>query len=136
MPASKPTLLLTAALMTACMLNACYQAKSPDEVAKDTAAATSAAAEKTEKALETADNKVASAEQVVQDEKTAAAHTEAVATEKVMDAKAEGRHKIALAKCESLSGEDQKACRQQADAAFNTAQDVAKQTKAEADPKP
>jgi hypothetical protein len=127
---------LTFALLSACMLNACDQAKSPDQVAKDTAAAETAAAQDTAKVEEKANDKVAGAQTVVRDEKAAEAHTRAVESEKVNDAEAAGTHKVALADCEKLGGEAQKACRAQADTAYDTAIAQARQAKADTDPKP
>lgn len=123
-------------LVAACVLGGCDRAKSPDQVAKDTAAAETSAQQETAKAEENAGAKVNSAQNVVKDEEAAAAHTRAVETEKVNEAQAEGDHKVALAQCEKLNGEDQKACKAQADTAFQTAQALAKQAKADSDPKP
>jgi hypothetical protein len=135
MPANK-TMIFTLAVMVAGGMNACYQAKSPDQVAQDTASAESAATSVTGKAEQRAADKIDSAQAVVGDEQVAAAHTRAVELEKIADARAEGNHKVALAQCESLAGEPQKACREQADTAFTTAQDEARQVRAETDPKP
>ncbi len=65
------------ALLGTCILNACYQAKTPDQVAKDTAAAENTAAETTAKIEQSAGDKVNNAQTVVSDEKTAEAHTKA-----------------------------------------------------------
>jgi hypothetical protein len=127
---------LTFALLAACMLNACDHAKSPDQVANDTAAAETTAAQDTAKAEQKADDKVNSAQTVVRDEQAAAAHTRAVESEKVNDAQAEGTHKIDLAQCEQLSGDNQKACKARADTAYDTAIAQARQAKADTDPKP
>jgi hypothetical protein len=128
--------ILMAALFAACMLNACDRAKSPDQVAKDTAAAETTAARDDAKAEQKAVDKVDSAQNVVRDEQAAAAHTRAVESEKVNEAQAEGTRKIALAECEKLNGERQKACKAQADTAYDTAIAQARQAKADTDPKP
>jgi hypothetical protein len=128
--------LFTVALMALCVLNACYQSKSPDQVAKDTAAAENTATQATVKAEQTAADKIGSAQQVVTDEAAAAAHTRAIEVEKLADTQATGDHKVALAQCESLNGEPQKACREQADTAFTLAEDRARQVRADTDPKP
>ncbi len=94
------------------------------------------ATENAAKVEQSAGDKVNSAQTVVRDEKTAEAHTAAVETERVADAKAQGEHKVALAQCESLSGEPQKACKEQADTAFQVAEDQARQAEANTDPKP
>ncbi len=136
MKTNKIGLVLTVTLLATCLLNGCNQAKSPDQVAKDTAVAENNAAQTTAKAEENAGAKVNSAQTVVRDEQAAADHTRAVETEKVNEAQAEGDHKVALAQCERLSGEGQKACKAQADTAYQTAQALAKQAKADSDPKP
>jgi hypothetical protein len=130
------TTLVVAALFATCVLNACNQAKSPEKVATDTAKAENTAAENAAKAEQSAGEKVGSAQNVVRDEKAAEAHTAAVQAEKVADTKAQGEHKVALAQCERLSGEPQKACKEQADTALQVAEDEAKQAKANTDPKP
>jgi hypothetical protein len=127
---------VTFALAALCVLNACYQSKSPDQVAKDTAAAESTADKTTGKAEERAADKITGAQRVVSDEEAAAAHTRALEIEKVSDTLAEGDHKVALAQCESLKGESQKACREQADSAFTLAEDKAREVRANSDPKP
>ena len=128
--------LVTFALAALCVLNACYQSKSPDQVAKDTATAQHTADQATGKAAERAADKIGSEQRVVSDEEAAAANTRAVEIEKVSDTLAEGDHKVALAQCESLKGEPQKACREQADSAFAVSEDKARQLRANTDPKP
>jgi hypothetical protein len=124
------------ALVTASVLNACYQAKTPDQVAKDTAAAENTATEHAAKVEQGADEKLHGTQAAVHDEEAAAAHTRAVENVKVTEAQAEGTHKVALAQCESLSGEAQKACKDQADSAYRTATAQAQQNQAYSDPKP
>jgi hypothetical protein len=136
MKTNKVGAILSFALLSACMLSACNRAKSPDQVAKDTAAAETTAAQDTAKVEQNANDKVASAQNVVRDERAAEAHTRAVESEKVNDAEAEGTHKVALADCEKLSGEAQKACKAQADTAYDTAIAQARQARADTDPKP
>lgn len=123
-------------LFAACALNACYQAKTPDQVAKDTAAAEDTATQHAAKVEQNADEKLHGAQTVVHDEEAAAAHTRALETAKVAEAQAEGTHKVALAQCESLGGEAQKSCRSQADTAYQTATAQAQQMRAYSDPKP
>lgn len=136
MQTRSPGRVVLAGLIAVCVLNACYQSKTPDQVAKDTAAAEETATQNAAKVEQKADEKLNSTQAVVHDEQSAAAHTRAIEDEKVADAKAEGIHKIALAQCESLSGEAQKACRSQADSALQTATAQAQQDRANADPKP
>ena len=73
---------------------------------------------------------------MVRDEQAAEGHTRAVESEKVNEAQAQGTRKVALAECGKLSGEGQKACRAQADTAYDTAIAQARQAKADTDPKP
>jgi hypothetical protein len=136
MAIDKTRFVVTVALLATCVLNACNQAKSPEQVAKDTATAENTATENAAKVEQSAGDKVSSAQTVVRDERTAEVHTAAVQAEKVADAKAQGEHTVALAQCESLSGEPQKACKEQADTAFQVAQDQARQAEANTDPKP
>jgi hypothetical protein len=130
------TLIFTLAVMVAGGMNACYQSKSPDRVAQDTAAAESKADAVAGKAEQRAADKIDSAQAVVHDEQVAADHTRAQELEKLVDARAEGNHKVALAQCESLAGETQKACREQADSALTSAEDQARRIRTETDPKP
>jgi hypothetical protein len=51
----------------------------------------------------------------VNGDKKDAAHTDAVQNEHVADTKAEGDHKVALARCESFSGDAHKSCKDQAE---------------------
>lgn len=136
MAAGKPTFVVTVALLATCVLNACHRAKSPEQVARDTAAAENLATENAAKVEQSAGAKVNRAQTVVRDEKKAEAHTAAVEAERVADAKAQGELKVALAQCESLSGEPQKACKEQADTAFQVAEDQSRQAEADTDPKP
>ncbi len=129
-------LILSLALLTAGLLNACDQAKSPDQVAKDTAAAETTAAKDTAKVEQKAADKVNNAQDSVRDEQATEAHTRAVESEKVNVSLAEGNRKIALAQCGKLNGDDQKSCEAQANAAYETAVAQAKQAKVDTDPKP
>ena len=90
MAPKRMTFVVTVALLGTCLLNACYQAKTPDQVAKDTAAAENTAAENTAKVEQAAGDKVTSAQGVVNDQQATAAHTLAVEGERVADAKAQG----------------------------------------------
>jgi hypothetical protein len=136
MAINKTTFVVTVALLATCMLAACNPAKNSEQVAKDTANAENTASENAAKAEQSAGDKVNSAQTVVRDEKTAEAHTAAVEAAKVADTKAQGEHKVALAQCESLNGEPRKACKEQADTAFQVAEAEAKQAEANTDPKP
>jgi hypothetical protein len=110
------------------IVGACNHAKDSAQVAQDVSKAEQSAAERTAKAERSAENKVGGQ---IDD----AAHTAAVQEQKVADADAEGAHKVALARCEALSGASQKTCRDEADTAYEQAKAQAKQERLASDPK-
>ena len=126
---------LTLVVFTAVLLGACNQAKNPSDVAKDVNSASQEAAKDTARAEDKAATKVASAEKDVTSEQRDAQHTEAVQEENVAKTDAEGRRKVALAKCESLSGDRQQACKDEANASYDMAIAKAKQERSTSDPK-
>jgi len=111
-------------------LAACNSAQSPVDVKHDVATASTAAAEKDAKANEAqADvNSAASKDLGEATQKADAKMTDAAADTAVT--LAEGKHKIATAKCEAMAGDAQKACRDVADAALDMAKAKAKASKA------
>lgn len=117
-------------------LSACDHAKSAAQVAHDTAAAEHTSATNTAKIQQKADARIASAQGDVRDEQRDLAHVDAVEGQKIADTQAEGEYKVALARCEGLSGATQKSCTQQAEADYDVAKARAKQAKVGADPKP
>ena len=94
------------------LLAACNNAKSPDAAARDIAAANNSAA-----------HEVADAQRDAQRDMSADAYAVAVA-------KADGDHKTAIQKCETLQGHDQQVCKDQADADYEAATANAKAAKA------
>lgn len=98
-------------------LGGCNNAKSPEDVAKDTAAAEQKGAAN------------------VADEQRDAQHENAEQTEDVAEAKAKADHDTALAQCEGLAGDQQSACKKRADADYETAKAQAHQQKKASDPK-
>ena len=124
----KRTAVLLAAVLSVFAVSACHRAEDPAQVNKDIAAARDKAAEKTEKAEESANSKIASAN-------NDAEHVAAVQNESVAEADAEGAHKVALAACERLGGADQTSCRDKADADYQVAKARAEQQRAATDPK-
>ena len=116
------------------ILGGCNHAKGPEQVAKDTAAAQQKAAEDVAKAQQNAQVRVAKAENEVRDQQGDEAQTRAAEQRKVDDEKAKGDHDVALAQCERLNGTAQKSCKDQADAAYNTAQARAKQAEVNSEP--
>jgi hypothetical protein len=107
----KQTVIALISLVALGSLAACDNAKSPDVAARDIAAANNSAA-----------HEVADAQRDAQKDMSADAY--AVAT-----AKADGDHKIALQKCETLQGHDQQVCKDQADADYEAAKANAKAAK-------
>ncbi|HUK02266.1 MAG TPA: hypothetical protein VLW26_08320 [Steroidobacteraceae bacterium] len=101
--------LCTAALLAAGLLAGCNNAKSPSDVAKDVNSASQAAAEK-----------VANAQGDVQSEQRDEQHVAATQQENVSKTEAEGDRKVALAGCEALSGDRQQACKDQANAQYDS----------------
>jgi hypothetical protein len=111
-------------------LAGCNQAHAPADVQADVTSAANTAAEKNalanEKQADVAAsvNKDVSAATQAADIKTEDASADAALT------RAEGNHKVSLAKCEALAGDAQKACRDEADAALEMAKARAKVIKA------
>jgi hypothetical protein len=96
-------------------LSGCNKAESPAKVQEDVAKATDSAADKDAQAADklasadTSANKDVNDANAKADQKTTDAAGDAIVTQ------AEGDHKVALAQCESLSGQAQKDCKKQAD---------------------
>ena len=118
------------------LISACHTAKNSATVDQDVAAAQEKAAEKTQKAEESADSKIEMARTDLQSQERDTEHTSAVQTQKVSDAEADGAHKVALTACEGFSGDQQKSCRDKADADYQAAKARAAQMRAVSDPKP
>jgi hypothetical protein len=98
------------------LLTACNNAKSPDTAAKDLASADQSAA-----------REVAKAQHDAQKDMSADAYNVAVA-------QADGDHKIAIQKCETLQGHDQQLCTDKADADYDAAKANAKAAKVATQP--
>ena len=122
-------------VMTALLLGACNRHKDSAEVARDVDAASQKAARDTANAEQKAGERIASAEKDVAREQRDEQHTAAVQGEKVDKTEAQGRRDIALARCESLSGERQRACKDEANAAYDMEVARSNQERAASDPK-
>jgi hypothetical protein len=122
-------------VIAAGLMAGCDRAKSPSEVAKDVNAASQSAAESIGKVEQSADAKMADEQKDVRSAQRDEQHVAAVQAEDVAKAEAEGTRKVALAKCERLSGERQQACKDQANAAYDLRIAQAKQDRANSDPK-
>ena len=95
---------------------ACNNAKSPDKVADNVAAAN-----------QSASREVAEAQREKQKDVSSDSYDVAVA-------RADGDHKVAIQKCDLLEGHDQKACKDLADADYEAAKANAKANKAATQP--
>ena len=122
-------------LVAAGLVSGCNHAKSPSEVARDVNAASQKADERDAKAQEKAESKVADEQKDVRSEQRNEQHVAAVQAQDVANTEAEGARKVALAKCESLSGNRQQACKDQANADYDMRVAQAKQQRADTDPK-
>jgi hypothetical protein len=120
--------LLASALLC---LSACNKAESPDKVQADVAKAQSQAAEEDAKA----DEKVKQVEaEAAKDRADALAKVADKSVGAIADSavtEAEGETKIALAKCQALEGDAQKACKDQANAHLDAVRAKAKAAKSE-----
>jgi hypothetical protein len=108
----------------------CNNAKSPDAVANDVAAAQQKSASEVADAEKSAAKKADSAETKVEEKKQDLNETEAKGAYDVATTKAEGDHKVATEKCMTLAGDAQKACKDQADAKYDMAKANAKASEA------
>jgi hypothetical protein len=108
----------------------CNKAKSPDAVASDVAAAQGKAASEVAEAKQDAAKSANAAEAKVDDKTADLNSVTAKGNYDVVMAKADGDHKIATERCNSLTGDAQKACKDQADAKYDLAVANAKATMA------
>jgi hypothetical protein len=121
---------MTASALSLLALAACSKAQSPAEVQHDvtsaanTAAVNNAQAGEKQADLTSAANKDLGEAAQKADAEIAGASADAAVTA------AEGQHKVASAKCGSLSGNAQKACKDEADAALEMAKAKASAYKA------
>jgi len=112
----KRSLMAGVAVATLAVMAGCNNAKSPDTAAHDIAAADQSAAAK-----------VADAQRDAQKDMSSDAYNVAVA-------QADGDHKVAIQKCETLQGHDQQVCKDQADADYEAAKANAKAAKVSSSP--
>jgi hypothetical protein len=105
------TLSLTAAAAALGLLAACNGAKSPEAASRDIQAADRSAA-----------REVSDARHDQQKDMSTDAYEVAVA-------QADGDRKVAIQKCDTLQGHDQKLCKDQADADYEAAKAIAKATR-------
>jgi hypothetical protein len=127
----RASLLWTAALAAVFVLTGCNKAASPDKVDSDVAKATAAAEKKDERAQEKeARTDAAVTNDLANDvDKANAKAIRAAADDAVTQA--EGENRIALAKCEALAGDAQKACKDQANAQLDQVKQRARALKSD-----
>ena len=117
---------LTAAILATLCIAACNNAKSPDTVAKDVAKAEQKASTEVAKSEDSAVKDLNGAADKVDDKVVAFNNAAAKDAYNLAVAKADGNRKIALANCESASGDAQKMCKDQAEADYAAAKADAK----------
>jgi hypothetical protein len=113
--------LLPILVVTAMALSGCNKSKSPEDVAKDVANAEQKANSEVTKSEERAKSALDKSYAKVNDDEIKFNNDAAHQIYNVAVAKADGNRKVALATCESQSGDIQKACKDQAEADYNAA---------------
>ena len=109
-----------AILMTLCIA-ACNNAKSPDTVNKDVAKAEQKASSEVAKSEDSASKDLNGAAGKVDDKLVSFNNAAAKDAYNLALAKADGDRKVALANCQSASGDAQKQCKEQAEANYTAA---------------
>jgi hypothetical protein len=122
------TLLITSVAATLMLLTACNKAKSPDAVDKDVAAAQQKAATEVAKSEDAASKDLGKAADKVDDKLVDLNNAAAKDAYDLAVAKADGDRKVALANCQSASGDAQKTCKDLANAQYDAAKAEAKAT--------
>jgi hypothetical protein len=120
------TYLASSIAMTILMLAGCNNAKSPDAVAKDVAAAQQKASTEVASSENDAAKDLDKAAGKVDDKLVAFNNDAAKDACNIAVAKADGDRKVALANCMAASGDAQKTCKDQADADYDAAKAAAK----------
>ena len=119
-------LLISSIALTVALAAGCNNAKSPDAVANDVAKAQDKASTEVANSENSAAKDVGKAADKVDDKMTDLNNTAAKDAYNIVVAQADGNRKIALAKCDALSGDAQKSCKDQADADYKAAKAGAK----------
>jgi hypothetical protein len=115
-------------ILTLALIAGCNNAKSPDAVANDVAAAQHKTAQEIADAQKEAAKDAATATEKVDEKTKDLNNVQATGAYDVSMAKAEGTHKIALDQCAALSGDAQSKCKDVADADYAAAKANAKAT--------
>jgi len=124
------TLPIFAIAVTVMLAAGCNKAKSPESVAKDVSAAEQKASTEVANSQTDASKDIAQDADKVGNKMTDLNNTAAKGAYQVAVAKADGDRKIALAKCDALNGDEQKNCKNQADADYEAAKADAKASEA------
>ena len=114
------------ALLAIAAASGCNNAKSPDAVAQDVAAAQAKRASEVADARQDAAKDSNKAEAKVEGKTSDLNSVDAKGAYDVAMAQADGDHKVALQKCDAFSGDSQKACKDQADAKYDLSKANAK----------
>jgi hypothetical protein len=120
--------LASAMVMATFCMAACNNAKSPDTVAKDVATAEQKASTEVARSENSAAKDLSGAADNVGDKLVAFNNAAAKDAYNLAIANADGDRKVALAQCESSSGDAQKLCKDQAEANYAAAKAAAKAT--------
>jgi len=120
------SLITLVALVTVTIMAGCNNAKSPDAVSKDVTTAQEKRASEVAEAKQDAAKDENKAAAKVDDKTNDLSNANAKGAYDVAMAQAEGDHKVAIQKCDALSGDAQKACKDQADARYDLAKANAK----------
>jgi hypothetical protein len=114
------------ALFAVVLASGCNNPKSPDAVASDVAAAQTKRAAEVADAKQDAAKDTGNAEAKVDDKTVDLNNASAKGAYDVAMAQADGDHQVAVQRCDALSGDAQKACKDQADAKYDLAKANAK----------
>jgi hypothetical protein len=113
-------------VVAALALAGCNKSKSPEDVSKDVTNAERKASNEVAKSEARAQSALDRSYEKINDQEIKFNNDAAHQTYNVTIAKADGNRKVALATCESQSGDVQKACKDQAEADYKTARADAK----------
>jgi len=115
------TVTISAIAMTFILVGGCDNAKSPDTVAKDVAAAEQKASTEVANSEKDASKDLGKAADRVDDKLVDLNNAAVRDAYNLTVAKADGNRKVAIANCLAASGDAQRACKDQADADYNAA---------------
>jgi hypothetical protein len=118
---SMRTVTISAIAMTFILVGGCDNAKSPDTVAKDVAAAEQKASTEVANSEKDASKDLGKAADRVDDKLVDLNNAAVRDAYNLTVAKADGNRKVAIANCLAASGDAQRACKDQADADYNAA---------------